>query len=154
MSTEDRLKAIKEAVVDGELTKAEVSLNQVLDEKVDPARILSEAIIPAIREMGESMEEGDFFMPEVKMSTKTLQEVARLLRPHVVSEENMASYNVPPWTGQGDIDDIGQYLQTKMEQSAELSVQEHMGILDMVVAGLSTHEFTPCKIQAKEADDQ
>jgi methanogenic corrinoid protein MtbC1 len=153
MSEEDRLKSIKEAVFDGELTEAKAFMKQVLDEKLDPARILSEGIIPAIREMGESMEEGDFFMPEVKMSTKVLQEVAEILRPHIVSEENMASYSVPLWTGEGDIDDIGKYLQTKMEQSADLPPQEQMRIMDMVVAGLNTHEFTPCKIQAKEVTD-
>ena len=150
MSIEETLKAIQETIFDGELGGAKMAMKQAMDNDVDPARILSDAIIPAIEEIGVSMEEGDFFMPEVKMSSKVLKEVVEILKPHAISEEEMASYNAPPWTGEGDIDDIGAYLKTTVEASVELSAQDHMGIVDMIAAGLDTHEFTPCKIQAKE----
>ena len=127
-----------------------MAMKQVLADDVDPAIILSDAIMPAIKEIGVSMEEGDFFMPEVKMSTKVLQEIAEILRPHAIPEEEMASYKMPPWIGEGDIDDIGTYLKTTVEASVDLSAQDHMGIVDMIATGLDTHEFTPCKIQAKE----
>jgi len=151
MSTEEKLKAIVEAVIDGEQGEAETSTQEALEE-MDGARILKYALIPAIREMGESMVEGEFFMPEIKMATKCLKAVSDVLRAHVVPEENLASYTVPPWTWEGDINDIGGCLKKKMEESADLPPQEQMGLLDMITTGIATHEFVPCKVQAAEAD--
>lgn len=91
-------------------------------------------------------------MPEVKMSTKTLQAVAEIMRANAISED-LANYTTPPWLGEGDIDDIGSYLRRIVEESIALSAQEQMGIMDMIAKGLDTHEFTPCKIQAKESDE-
>ena len=153
MDIEERLKGIHEAIFEGELMDATLLMKQLVEDQVDSALILKGAVIPAIREIGESMEEGDFFMPEVKISTKVLQEVAEILRPYVISQENLTDLKVPPWTGEGDIDDIGTYLKTTIEQSMDLPVQDQMGVLDMIAAGLDTHEFTPCKIQATEADE-
>ena len=152
MSVEEILTAIKEGIFDGDLFEAKESTNKAVQENVDTARILNDAIMPAIRDIGESMEEGDFFMPEVKMSTKALQAVGEIMRAHVISED-LANYTVSPWVGEGDIDDIGTYLKTTVEESMGLSAQEQMGIMDMVATGLDTHEFTPCKIQAIEAKD-
>ena len=154
MDIEEKLKAIHEAIFEGELMDATLLMKQLVEEQIDSALILRGAIIPAIREIGESMEEGDFFMPEVKISTKVLQEVAGILRPYVISPENLADLKVPPWTGEGDIDDIGTYLKTIIEQSVDLPVPDQMGVLDMIAGGLDTHEFTPCKIQATEADEK
>ena len=153
MDIEERLKGIHEAIFEGELMDATQLTKQLVEQQIDSALILKDGIIPAIRNIGESMEEGDFFMPEVKMSTKVLQEVAEILRPYVISQENLTDLKVPPWTGEGDIDDIGTYLKTTIEQSMDLPVQDQMGVLDMIAAGLDTHEFTPCKIQATEADE-
>jgi len=153
MSAEETLKSLQEAIFEGELMDAKASATKAVEEKIDPARILSDAILSAIKNIGISMEEGDFFMPEVKISTKALLEVANILRPYVISEDKKADYVVPPWTGEGDIDDIGSYLKSKIEESMNLLAEEHMGILDMVASGLETHEFTPCKIQATEAED-
>jgi methanogenic corrinoid protein MtbC1 len=154
MDIEEKLKAIHEAIFEGELMDAKVLIRQLVEEQIDSVLILKGAIIPAIREIGESMEEGDFFMPEVKISTKVLQEVAEILRPYVISQKKSADLKIPPWTGEGDIDDIGTYLKTTIEQSVDLPVQDQMGVLDMIAAGLDTHEFTPCKIQATEADEK
>jgi len=153
MSAEETLNGLREAIFEGELMEAKMSANKAVEEKVDPALLMKEAVLSAIKSIGESMEEGDFFMPEVKISTKTLLEVANILRPYVISGDKKADYVVPPWTGEGDIDDIGGYLKSKIEESMNLSAEEHMAILDMVASGLETHEFTPCKIQATEAED-
>ena len=153
MAAEEILKSLQEAIFDGELQDAKAAAQQVKDQGIPSNQILNDSIMPAILNIGESMEEGDFFMPEVKISAKTLLEVAEILRPYVISADEKADYTVPPWTGEGDIDDIGTYLKDKIEESRDLLPEEQMGILDMVASGLDTHEFTPCKIQATEAND-
>ena len=154
MAAEEILKSLQEAIFDGELQDAKSAAQKAIDEGIESNQILNDSIMPAILEIGESMEEGDFFMPEVKISTKTLLEVAEILRSYIINSEKKADYSVPPWIGEGDIDDIGTYLKAVAEENKDLSPEEQMGILDMVASGLDTHEFTPCKIQATEANDE
>lgn len=154
MAAEETIKSLQEAIFDGELQDAKAAAQKAITEGIAPNQILNEAIMPALSNIGESMEEGDFFMPEVKISTKTLIEVAEILRPYVIAADKKADYSVPPWTGEGDIDDIGTYLKEKIEESRNLTAEQQMAILDMVASGLDTHEFTPCKIQASETKDE
>jgi len=153
MAADETLKSLQEAIFDGELQDAKAAAQQAISEAIAPNQILNASIMPALLNIGESMEEGDFFMPEVKISTKTLLEVAEIFRSYVIAADKMAEYTVPPWTGEGDIDDIGTYLKDKIEDSRDLTAEQQMGILDMVASGLDTHEFTPCKIQATETND-
>ena len=153
MAADETLKSLQEAIFDGDLQDAKAAAQQAISDGIAPSQILDDAIMPALLNIGESMEEGDFFMPEVKISTKTLIEVAEILRSYVIAADKKADYTVPPWTGEGDIDDIGIYLKEKIEESRGLAAEQQMGILDMVASGLDTHEFTPCKIQATETKD-
>jgi len=153
MSAEDQIKAIHDAIFDGEVAETKILLNQALQAEIDAKQILQDAVLRSIQEIGESMEEGDFFMPEVKIATKALLEVAEIIRPQVLTTDEAAGFRAPPWTGEGDIDDIGTYLKDITGRSGDLSPAEQMGLLDMIAQGLNTHEFTPCKIQAKETDD-
>lgn len=153
MAAEEILTSLQEAIFDGELQDAKAAAQRAIDEGIASNQIFDECIMPTIHNIGESMEEGDFFMPEVKISTKALLAVAEILRSYVITADKKTEYTVPPWTGEGDIDDIGIYLKATIEESKDLSAEEQMGILDMVASGLDTHEFTPCKIQATETDD-
>jgi len=153
INMDERFREIREGIFEGQVVEVKISLNQALIEQLEPGQLLNEAILPAIRNVGESMQEGDFFMPEIKVSTKALLEAAEILRPHIICEEDMCHYTLPPWTCEGDTDDVGGYLKSKIDDSLNLPAQEQMGILDMIAKGLDTHEFTPCKIQATEAAD-
>ena len=154
MSTEDSLNALRDAIFDGEPSAAVQALEQLKNHQTDPELILKASIMPAIKEIGESMAEGDFFMPEVKISTKVLKEVCGGLKPYVLEQLKLASIETLQWTGEGDIDDIGDYLKNTVAGTATKSVSELMGMLDCVACGLDTHEFTPCKIQGSEAQHQ
>lgn len=154
MAAEETLKSLQEAIFDGELQNAKAYAQKAIDQGIASNQILNDSIMPALLEIGESMEEGDFFMPEVKISTKTLLEVAEILRSYVIANEKKVDYTVPPWIGEGDIDDIGTYLKSIAEDNKDLPPEKQMGILDMVASGLDTHEFTPCKIQATEVSDE
>ena len=149
MTSEVNLKSIREAIFDGDPTAAKISAQKAVEAKIDPSTVFKDAVVLAIRDIGASMEEGDFFMPEVKTAAKALIEVSEVLRPYVLSG-GASGYQPPPWTGEGDIDDIGSYLKRVSDDSLNLSAVQQMGVLDMVAKGLNTHEFTPCKIQAKE----
>jgi methanogenic corrinoid protein MtbC1 len=154
MTREDLLKALKDSIFEGELIEAKTAATQAIEAKIDNNRILSDAVLPAVYNIGESMEEGDFFMPEVKISTKVLLEIADILRTHIIDADQMSAYVKPPWTGEGDIDDIGIYLKSTIQKSMSASADEQMATLDMIAEGLNTHEFTPCKIQSTEINNK
>jgi methanogenic corrinoid protein MtbC1 len=153
MDTDNNIKAMREAIFEGELGDAVEAVKQAVANTVDPAVILKEAILPAISDIGDSMAEGDFFMPEVKISTKTLKEVCGILKPYFLTQKNLSDIDAPPWTGEGDIDDIGAYLMATVEAAQHAPAETHMGIVLMISEGLDTHEFTPCKIQGTEVAD-
>lgn len=154
MTREDLLKQLQDAIFEGELIEAKTAATQAIEVKIDKDRILKDAVWPAVYNIGESMEEGDFFMPEVKISTKVLLEIAGILRTYIIDADQTSAYAKPPWTGEGDIDDIGIYLKSIIKKSMRSSADEQMAILDMIAEGLNTHEFTPCKIQATEIHHQ
>jgi methanogenic corrinoid protein MtbC1 len=154
MSIENNIKALREAIFDGEVAEAVEAVKQAVGNNADAALILKDAILPAINDMGDSMAEGDFFMPEVKISAKALKEVVGVFKPYVLAQRNLDDIDVPPWTGEGDIDDIGAYLMAAVTAVQDQSVEAHAGFFIMIANGLDTHEFTPCKIQGTEAADK
>ena len=154
MSTEEQLKNLREAIFDGELGDALETSKLVVESQVDVDRIFKEAILPAINDIGDSMAEGDFFMPEVKISAKILNEMIGIIKPYVLAQKNLDDIDLPPWTGEGDIDDIGDYLMAAVTAVQDQSAVAHAGFFIMIAAGLDTHEFTPCKIQGAEASGQ
>lgn len=154
MSIEGQLKNLREAIFDGELNDALAASKQIVEDQVDAAQIFKDAIIPAINDIGDSMAEGDFFMPEVKISAKVLNEMIGILKPYVLVQQNLDDIDIPPWTGEGDIDDIGAYLMTAVAAIQDQPVAAHAGFFIMIALGLNTHEFTPCKIQGTEVADK
>jgi len=154
MSIEEKLKTLREAIFDGEVTEALEASKLVVESRVDAAKIFTDAIIPAINDIGDSMAEGDFFMPEVKISAKVLNEMVGILKPYVLAQKNLDEIDIPPWTGEGDIDDIGAYLMSAVTAVQDRPVDVHAGFFIMIANGLDTHEFTPCKIQGTEAADK
>ena len=109
MTTAVNFKAIREAIFDGNPTAAKLSAQKVVETKIEAGAVFKEAIIPAIRDIGVSMEEGDFFMPEVKTATKALLEVCEVLKAYVLSA-GASGYQAPPWTGEGDTDESAAIL--------------------------------------------
>jgi methanogenic corrinoid protein MtbC1 len=153
MSVEEQLKNLREAIFDGELGEALEVSKQVVESQVDVTSIFKDAIIPAINDIGDSMAEGDFFMPEVKISAKVLNEMIGILQPYVRAQLNREEIDIPPWTGEGDIDDIGAYLMSAVTAVQDQPVETLAGFFIMIAHGLDTHEFTPCKIQGSEVAD-
>jgi len=151
MDIDNNLKALREALFDGEVEEAVEAVTQAIENNVDAALVIKDAVLPAINDMGDGMAEGDFFMPEVKISAKALKAVVEVLKPYVLAQKNLSDINVPPWTGEGDIDDVGSYLMTTVTAAQDQPVEVHAGLFIMIADGLDTHEFTPCKIQGKEA---
>ena len=84
--------------------------------------ILFETLIPAMEEVGRRFEAGDYFVPEMLMSAKAMQEALRRLRPLLADTGVRAAGTVMMMTVKGDVHDIGKNLCNLMLEGAGFEV--------------------------------
>ncbi len=100
-----------------------VSLVEVaLKEAIDPRDILNNGLIKGMDEVGEKMENGDMFIPEVLMSAKCMTAALDLLKPLLKEDEIDGPKKVVIGTVKGDLHDIGKNLVQMMLGSSGFEV--------------------------------
>ncbi len=84
--------------------------------------LLFEVLIPSLQEVGRRFEAGDYFVPEMLMSAKAMQEAVRRLRPLLAETGVPPAGTVMMMTVKGDVHDIGKNLCTLMLEGAGFEV--------------------------------
>ena len=79
-----------------------------------PERILQEALIPAMREVGRLFEEGQYFLPEMLVAARAMKGALAILEPLLVESDVQPVGKVAIGTVQGDLHDIGKNLVATM----------------------------------------
>jgi len=110
------------AVERGEREAVVSMVKDALDGGTDPADILNDGLIAAMQAVGEKMEEGDMFIPEVLRAAKTMQAGLEILEPHLVEGTVESAGKVVVGTVKGDLHDIGKNLVGMMLTSAGFDV--------------------------------
>ena len=95
-----------------------------VDAGEDAEEILDEGLIAGMDIIGEKMENGDMFIPEVLMAAQTMAKGVEILQPHLVEDESTAKGKVIIGTVKGDLHDIGKNLVSMMMESAGLEVTD------------------------------
>jgi 5-methyltetrahydrofolate--homocysteine methyltransferase len=93
-------------------------LRAALEAGLDPARILNEGMIAAMQEVGALFEDGEYFVPDMLVSARTMQAALALLKPHLPKTETAVVGKVVIGTVQGDLHDIGKNLVALMLEGA------------------------------------
>ena len=106
--------------LDAQGLKAAVS--QALGGGAAPEDILDQGLIHAMDIVGERMEEGLMFIPEVLMAAQAMSEALDLLKPLLGDSGSTERGRVIIGTVQGDLHDIGKNLVAMMMESAGLTV--------------------------------
>ncbi len=83
---------------------------QLIKEKVDLFRILNDGLIPGMLEASERFRKGEFFIPELLMSSRALQFGLNVLRPLIQERKNHKIAKVVIGTVKFDLHDIGKNL--------------------------------------------
>lgn len=83
---------------------------QLIKEKVDLFRILNYGLIPGMLEASERFRRGEFFIPELLMSSRALQFGLNVLRPLIQERKNHKIAKVVIGTVKFDLHDIGKNL--------------------------------------------
>jgi len=113
---------ISEALVAIESDRLKTLVQAALDQGLPAKDILNQGLISAMDIVGDRMEKGDMFIPEVLMCAKAMSEAIGILKPHLSAEESSAAARIVIGTVKGDLHDIGKNLVAMMLQSGGFEV--------------------------------
>ena len=102
---------IVDSIVNLDDNKAIELSNKAIDQKLDVLEIIEKGFGEGIRRVGELWDTGEFFLPELMMAAKIMQNCLDLLTPHLqVGTERKTLGKVVIATIEGDIHSIGKTI--------------------------------------------
>ncbi len=93
-----------------------------LARNISASDILNKGLIAGMDVVGEKMESGDMFIPEVLMAAQAMASCVTILKPLLSEEEGAGGASVVIGTVKGDLHDIGKNLVAMMMESAGMTV--------------------------------
>ena len=121
---EQAVDEIFEAVLDHEDVLTVELVNKALGRGVSVHKILDDALIAAMDEVGEDFSKGVIFVPEMLMAARAMKAGLEVLRPILTATGEPPKGKVMLATVQGDVHDIGKNLVGMMLEGAGYEVVE------------------------------
>jgi len=114
---EDVLGNLSVAVVEGDTAQTIATIDVALKEGIQPNDILTMGLFPGIRKVGELFNAGEYYLPELIVSGKTMQAAVNHLNPFIdkKSSQKVGKYVIGTVTG--DVHDIGKNIVIMMLRS-------------------------------------
>ena len=135
-------KAIMDVLMQGDVDGVKTKIQAALDQGAAANDILKQALIAGMDIVGERMENGDMFIPEVLMAAKAMGEGLEILKPLLAEKDIADKGKVVIGTVKGDLHDIGKNLVAMMMEGAGFEVVD-IGINNAVedyFAALEEHQ--------------
>jgi methanogenic corrinoid protein MtbC1 len=144
-STMSREDEIRQGLYDGTLYGRAPQVKALTEEALAlgmaPLDILYGPLIPALEEVGRLFEIGEYFVPEMIISAKAMQEALKLLRPLLAQTGAKPIGKVVIATVKGDMHDIGKNLCIMMLEGAGFEVVD-LGVntsIDKILNAVREH---------------
>ncbi len=118
------IKEIYDAVLNGDREAVPEKVNAAISAGAAPGAILNEGMIAAMGEVGRRFESGDYFVPEMLISARSMQSGMELLKPHLTQADIHRLGKVVIGTVKGDLHDIGKNLVGIMLEGAGFEVRD------------------------------
>lgn len=118
------LQEIFDGIVEGKAPVVQQKVKEALDAGLDPAVILNEGMIAAMREVGHRFEVGKYYVPEMLISARAMKMGLAILQPHLLQANVQSAGKVVAGTVQGDLHDIGKNLVCMMLQGAGFEIKD------------------------------
>jgi len=115
-------KAIINALVECDEPKVLELVQNAVDDGVAAKEILNQGLISGMDIVGEKMENGDMFIPEVLMAAKAMSVAVGILKPLLADGDITALGKIVIGTVKGDLHDIGKNLVAMMLESAGFEI--------------------------------
>ncbi|PMQ01076.1 MAG: cobalamin-binding protein [Dictyoglomus sp. NZ13-RE01] len=110
------------AVVEGNRKKVKELVELAIKEGISPEDILNKGLIVGMTIVGEKMKNGEYFVPEVLLSARSMQGGLELLKPLLVKSGLPLKGKIVIGTVKGDLHDIGKNLVAMMLEGAGYQV--------------------------------
>ena len=113
---------LAQAVIDGDMNTAIGAVHQCLEDNVSPQEIMDAHLVVAMSEVGRLFEEGEYFVPELMISARTMQAAMKILNPLLAESGSQKIGRVVIGTVKGDFHDIGKNLVAAMLEGGGFEV--------------------------------
>lgn len=115
-------KGLFDAVLNGDLKAAVEVTKNALAADVDPQKLVTEFMIPAMDEVGRRFETNEYFVPELLISARAMKGSLELIRPLLAARGIEPVGRVVIGTVKGDLHDIGKGLVAAMLEGGGFDV--------------------------------
>jgi len=116
------IQELHDAILGGNADLAKEKVQAALDINLDPSQILNQGMISAMAEVGERFEKGEFFVPEMLIAARAMQQGLSILKPHLQQSDLISEGKVAIGTVKGDLHDIGKNLVAMMLEGSGFEV--------------------------------
>lgn len=113
---------ISGSIIDGDVSTAVDAVQSLIDQGVDPLKIINDGLMAGMNVVGERFKNGDMFVPEVLMSARAMNISIDLVKPLINEGDMPNAGTVIIGTVKGDLHDIGKNLVAIMMESAGFKV--------------------------------
>jgi len=114
--------AMTECLVACDTDRLTALVDDAIANNVPAGDILNKGLIAGMDIVGEKMENGEMFIPEVLMAAQAMGSCVEILKPLLGDDEQASDASVIIGTVKGDLHDIGKNLVAMMMESAGLKV--------------------------------
>ncbi len=104
------MEQLREFVKTGKAKETADRVTALLEEGVNANDIMSKALIPAMDEVGDLFQKGEYFVPEMLVAARAMQKGLEILKPRMVGGGIETAGKVVIGTVKGDLHDIGKNL--------------------------------------------
>lgn len=115
------LQDIYTAILEGQRVPAREGVQRALAGALPPEQILA-AMVQSMEEVGRLFEDGEYYIPEMLISARAMQESMEILKPHLLQADVKPAGKVVAGTIKGDLHDIGKNLVCMMLEGAGFEV--------------------------------
>lgn len=116
------MEQLKELVKSGKAKETAERVQVLLEQGYDPEKIMKEGLIPAMDEVGDLFQKGEYFVPEMLVAARAMKQGLEVLRPRLVQAGVKPLGKVVIGTVKGDLHDIGKNLVTMALEGAGFQV--------------------------------
>ncbi len=122
MTHDEILAMLYEETLVGNAPAVKSGVEDGLGDGLEPERMLFDALIPSLEEVGARFERGDFFVPEMLIAARAMQGALDILRPLLAETGAQQVGTYVMGTVKGDVHDIGKNLCNIMLEGAGFTV--------------------------------
>jgi 5-methyltetrahydrofolate--homocysteine methyltransferase len=101
---------LREMIISGRDKGIAEEVTKALDQGMDAGSILNNVLIPAMDEVGNLFQQGEYFLPELLVSARAMQRALDVLKPRLAQQGIKGAGKAVVGTVKGDLHDIGKNL--------------------------------------------